>query len=63
LPVYLSTAYFRISENKFYVPVSLVVPGSQIPFSRKGDQDRATLDVLGVVFGPEKRPFGEVAIP
>ncbi len=27
LPVYLSAAYFRIADRKFYVPVSLVVPG------------------------------------
>ena len=60
LPVYLSAAYFRIGNNRFYVPVSVVVPGSQIPFTHKSDQDRATLDVLGVVFDPDKRPVGEI---
>jgi VWFA-related protein len=60
LPVYLSAAYFRISDGKFYVPVSVVVPGSQIPFTRSNDQDRATLDVLGVVTSPDKRPIGQI---
>jgi VWFA-related protein len=60
LPVYLSAAYFRISERKFYVPVSLVVPGSQIPFTRNNDQDKATLDVLGIVTDIEKRPVGQI---
>jgi VWFA-related protein len=60
LPVYLATAYFRTGSNRFYVPISVVVPGSQVPFTRKSDQDRATLDVLGVVFDPEKRPLGEI---
>ena len=60
LPVYLSTAYFRTGSNRFYVPISVVVPGSQVPFTRKSDQDRATLDVLGVVFDPEKRPLDEI---
>ncbi len=60
LPVYLSAAYFRISERKFYVPVSLIVPGSQIPFTHNNDQDRATLDVLGIVTDPEKRPVGQI---
>jgi VWFA-related protein len=60
LPVYLSAAYFRIGDGKFYVPVSLVVPGSQIPFTRTNDQDRATLDVLGVVTSPDKRPIGQI---
>ena len=58
LPVYLSAAYFRIADRKFYVPGSVVVPGSQIPFTHNNDQDRATLDVLGIVTDPEKHPGG-----
>ncbi len=60
LPVYLSAAYFRIGDRKFYVPVSLVVPGSQIPFTRNNDQDKATLDVLGIVTDTDKRPVGQI---
>jgi len=60
LPVYLSAGYFRTSDNRFYVPVSVVVPGSQIPFTRNKDEDRATLDVLGVVFDSNKRPVGRM---
>jgi len=47
LPVYLSTGYFRTSENKFYVPVSIVVPASAMVVQH--DKDKASLDVLGVV--------------
>ncbi len=47
LPVYLATGYFRAQENKFYVPVSIVVPGSALVVQR--DKDKASLDVLGVV--------------
>lgn len=60
LPAYLSAAYFRLSGSRFFVPVSLVVPGSAIPFSREKDQDRATLDVLGLVMDEAKRPFGRI---
>jgi len=49
LPLYLSTAYFRLEPNKFYIPISLVVPGSEIPFTHNSDRDKATLDVIGVV--------------
>src|SRR5262249_31488619 len=49
LPVYLSAGYFRMSDSRYYVPVSLVVPGSEIPFVRDSDQDKATLDVIGLV--------------
>ncbi len=47
--VYLSAAYFRISDPQFYVAVSLIVPGSEIPFTRASDKDKATLDIIGVV--------------
>jgi VWFA-related protein len=60
LPVYLAAAYFRIGDRKFYVPVSVVVPGSQIPFTRNKDEDKATLDVLGIVTDSEKRPVGQI---
>src|SRR5262249_44649275 len=60
LQVYLAASYFRINGSRFYVPVSLVVPGSQIPFTRNSDQDRATIDVLGVVTDAVKRPASEV---
>ncbi len=60
LDVYLSAAYFRLSENRFYVPVSLVVRGSQIPFTTSGDKDKATLDVIGLVQDEDKRPAGNV---
>jgi len=60
LTVFLSAGYFRTGRNKFFVPVSIVVPGSEIPFTRSKDQDRATLDVLGVVLDPAKRPMARV---
>jgi VWFA-related protein len=60
LDVYLSAAYFRLSDNRFYVPVSLVVRGSQIPFTTAGDKDKATLDVIGLVQDEYKRPAGNV---
>ena len=60
LPVFLSAGYFRTGRNKFFVPVSIVLPGSEIPFTRSKDQDRATIDVLGVVLDPAKRPMARV---
>ena len=60
LAVYLATGYFRVSEDRFYVPVSLIVPGSEIPFSRNRDQDKATLDILGLITDERKFPAGEI---
>jgi VWFA-related protein len=56
--VYLDAMYFRLDDNRFYVPVSLIVPGSQIPFVKGGDKDKATLDVIGTVIDEVKRPIG-----
>ncbi len=47
--IYLQALYFRLDENRFFVPISLIVPGSQIPFLKNGDRDRANLDVIGQV--------------
>ena len=60
VPVYLQALYFRQNANTFYVPVSLLVPGSQIPFTRSKDQDKATLDVLGQVKNAQGIPVGNI---
>ncbi|MGA2808957.1 MAG: VWA domain-containing protein [Terracidiphilus sp.] len=58
MAVYLDAMYFRLDEDRFYVPVSLIVPGSQIPFVKGGDKDKATLDIIGTVIDEAKRPIG-----
>jgi VWFA-related protein len=58
MAVYLDAIYFMLDNNRFYVPVSLIVPGSQIPFVKGGDKDKATLDIIGEVIDEVKRPIG-----
>jgi len=58
MALYLDAMYFRLDENRFYVPVSLIVPGSQIPFVKGGDKDKATLDIIGEVIDDVKRQIG-----
>jgi VWFA-related protein len=60
LPLYLGDAYFRLEANKFYIPISLVVPGSEIPFTRNSDRDKATLDVIGLVSDAEHHPVTKI---
>jgi VWFA-related protein len=59
-PLYLGVAYFRLEGNKFFVPISLVVPGSQVPFVRSSDRDKATLDVIGMVLDNEHHPLNRI---
>ena len=58
--IYVQALYFRESENECYIPVSLVVPGSQIPFVKGGDRDKATIDILGQVKNAQDIPVGNV---
>ena len=60
LPLYLSAAYFRLEANKFFIPISLVVPGSEIPFVRNSNRDKATLDVIGMVADSEHHPVNRI---
>jgi VWFA-related protein len=60
IAVYMDALYFRLDESRFFMPVSLVVPGSQIPFVKGGDKDKATLDIIGSVIDDNKRPVGRI---
>ena len=64
MAVYLDALYFRLDDNRFFVPVSLIVPGSQIPFVKGGDpksreSDKATLDIIGTEIDEAKRSIGQ----
>ena len=58
--VYAGTAYFRRDDSHYFLAVSIVVPGSQIPFVQEKDKDNATLDVIGVVLEGGKSPVGQL---
>jgi VWFA-related protein len=61
LPVYVSTEYFRSEDDKYFVPISIVVPGSAVPFATASDKDKATLDVLGILREKQtKFPVGNI---
>ena len=59
--IYLQALYFRKAENSFYIPVSLIVPGSQIPFVKNGDRDKANIDVRGQVKNSQGITVGTVS--
>ena len=60
LTVWMSTSYFRMADDRYYVPVSIAVPGSEIPFVRSSTQDRATIDVIGLMRDAQERPVGRL---
>ena len=62
LPVVATTTWFRIAANKYYVPVSLAIPGSAVKVPTQAIQDRknATIDLLGVVTDEQGRAVGKI---
>lgn len=60
VPLYLQALYFRLQNGTFYVPVSLIVPGTAIPFLKNGDKDKANLDVLGEVKNAQGITVGNI---
>ncbi|WP_158751270.1 VWA domain-containing protein [Acidobacterium sp. S8] len=56
--VYLQALYFRLDDFHYSIPISILVPGSQIPFVKGGDRDKATLDIIGEVKDSAGRVIG-----
>jgi len=60
VPLYAGTAFFRKDDSHYYLSVSLVVPGSQIPFVTEKEKDNATIDIIGEVREGGKFPVGQL---
>jgi VWFA-related protein len=60
VPLYAGTAFFRQDDSHYYLAVSLVVPGSQIPFVTEKEKDNATIDIVGEVREGGKFPVGQL---
>jgi VWFA-related protein len=56
LPVMVTAGWFRMSADKYYVPVALAVPGYAVPVAN--ETDKVSLDVLGMVRDEQGRPLG-----
>jgi VWFA-related protein len=56
--VYAGAHYFRQDDSHYYLDVSLVIPGAQIPFVQAKDKDSATIDIIGQVLANGKLPVG-----
>ena len=60
VPLYAGTAYFRQDDSHYYLSVSLVIPGSQIPFVTEKEKDSATIDIIGEVMESGKFRAGQL---
>jgi hypothetical protein len=58
LPVIVTASYFRLADDKYYVPVSMLVPGASVPVP--AGKDRAILDFMGEVRDERGLPVGRI---
>jgi VWFA-related protein len=62
LPLVATTTWFRIAGDRYYVPISLAIPGSaiRVPTAATLDRKNATVDVLGVITDEQGRKVGQI---
>jgi VWFA-related protein len=56
VPLFVTSGWFRLSPDRYYVPVTLAVPGSAVPRS----PDKTTLDVAGFIADERGFPVGRI---
>jgi VWFA-related protein len=60
LTLALEVNYFRQARDRYFVPVSVKIPGSDIELARKGGAESTTLDFIGEVRDSKGLPQGMV---
>lgn len=58
LPVMVSGGFFRLAADRYYVPISVAVPGYAVPV--KFENAEVSLDILGLVTDEQGRPLGRM---
>ncbi|MGH9661558.1 MAG: VWA domain-containing protein, partial [Bryobacteraceae bacterium] len=60
LPIALEVNYFRLARDKYFVPVAVKIPGSEIVLAKKGSSETTELDFIGQVRDARGRLAGTV---
>jgi VWFA-related protein len=58
LPVMVNGGFFRMATDRYYVPISVAVPGYAVPV--RSEKEEVSLDVLGMVTDEQGRPLGRM---
>jgi VWFA-related protein len=56
VPVFVTAGWFRLAPDRYFVPISLAVPGSAVPESKA----QTTLDVAGFIRDERGFPVGRI---
>ncbi|MBV8708973.1 MAG: VWA domain-containing protein [Acidobacteriaceae bacterium] len=60
LPMAVEIDYFRLEKSKYFVPISVKIPGSALAFHSKGAKQATELDFIAEVFDARNRPASTV---
>ena len=60
LPLALEVDYFRVAKDRYFVPISVKLPGSAIGTTKKGANETTSLDFIGQVRDSNGRMVGGV---
>ncbi len=60
LPLALEVDYFRVAKDRYFVPISVKLPGSAVGLTRKGARQTTDLDFIGQVRDSSGRLVGGV---
>jgi VWFA-related protein len=58
VPVMVTGGFFRLAADRYYVPISVAVPGYAVPV--KSEKEDVSIDVLGIVSDEQGRPLGRM---
>jgi len=58
VPVLVTGGFFRLAADRYYVPITVAIPGSAVTVP--AGKDKITLDVLGMVRDEQGRPLGRI---
>ena len=60
LPIAAEVDYFRLDNNKYFVPITAKIPGSALAFRGKGSKEATELDFIAEVRDAHDRPAATV---
>ncbi len=49
LPIALEVAHFRLARDRYFVPLAVKIPGSELELAKRGGAERTRLDFIGQV--------------
>jgi len=60
LPIAVEVDYFRVEKSKYFVPISVKIPGSALAFRNKGAKQATELDFIAQVYDERNRSAAAV---